>query len=287
LSSPDEVGSAIAGTLVRIGEGRPLVHGIVNQVVIAGVADAIRAIGAVPVMASDPEESAAMAAQANAIVANTGTPDPRRFDAMLAAGRVANQHAIPVVLDPAGMGSTSWRTDNIARLLREVRFSAIRGNRSEIAALVRKTVRNHGLQDPSASMVGPVRGIEATGSSDEALLIKVAAAARERTGAVVCISGQTDIVAGRQIKLCRNGHPLMGEVVGTGCILSAVIACFLAVEPDADQAVVQAVVTYGLAGEAAARNAPGPGTFRPALIDALAAIGRERTARGALLEVLP
>lgn len=248
-----------------------------NHVAIGPAADAIRAIGALPVMASDPLEAGDMAAQASAVVLNTGTPDPRRFDACLAAGRRANAAGVPVVLDPVGMGATPWRTSEIERLLAEVRFAAIRGNASEIHAIT---------TSPAAAGEGP-RGVEAAGTYTQQELQEIATAVRWRTGAVICISGAADVVAGQRVAIARNGHPLMGEVVGTGCMLSGVIAAFLAVERDAEQAVLQAVVAYGLAGESAARQAQGPGAFRVALIDCLAEIQRERTARGVRVEVLP
>ncbi|MDE3076418.1 MAG: hydroxyethylthiazole kinase, partial [Chloroflexota bacterium] len=246
-------GAEIKRTLEDIGRQRPLVHAIVNHVVIGAAADAIRAIGALPVMAAAPEEAGDMAAQASALVLNTGTPDRDRLQACLAAGRSANQHGVPIVLDPVGMGSTPWRSEGIRRLAAELRLAAIRGNRSEIAAL-------------AGSTGGAVRGVEATGEASLEELIGLARAARRVTGAVICISGETDVIAGEQLTLVRNGHPLMGEVVGTGCMLSAVVAAFVAVERRTERAVAQAVITFGLAGEAAARDAQGPGAFRVALI---------------------
>lgn len=266
-------GVQIERTLEEIGRQRPLVHAIVNHVTIGPAADAIRAIGALPVMAAAPEEAGDMAAQASALVLNTGTPDRERFKACLAAGRAANRQGVPVVLDPVGMGSTPWRSEAIRGLVNELRVAVVRGNRSEIAAL--------------AGSSATVRGVEATGEASLEELIALARLAREATGAVVCISGEIDVIAGEQVSLVRNGHPLMGEVVGTGCMLSAVIGAFTAVEGRTDQAVAEAVITFCLAGEAAAREAQGPGAFRVALIDSLASIRRERTARGVLMEVRP
>ena len=65
-----------------------------------------------------------------------------------------------------------------------------------------------------------------------------------------------------------NGHELMGTVTGTGCMSTALTGCFLAVGPPLDAAVA-ALVAFGVAGEDAAREARGPGSFHVALYDAL------------------
>jgi hydroxyethylthiazole kinase len=67
-----------------------------------------------------------------------------------------------------------------------------------------------------------------------------------------------------------NGHPLMATVSGTGCMATAVTGAFLAVKPNAAlEAAAEALVAFGVAGEDAAREAQGPGTFHAALYDAL------------------
>jgi hydroxyethylthiazole kinase len=67
-----------------------------------------------------------------------------------------------------------------------------------------------------------------------------------------------------------NGHELLATVSGTGCMSTAVTGAFLAVKPDAPlEAAAEALVAFGVAGEDAARDARGPGTFHAALYDAL------------------
>ena len=70
----------------------------------------------------------------------------------------------------------------------------------------------------------------------------------------------------------RNGHALMARITGSGCAASAIIGALCAVEPDAFVATVAGLVIFGVAGEMAAAEAPLPGTFQVALIDALDAI---------------
>ena len=82
-----------------------------------------------------------------------------------------------------------------------------------------------------------------------------------RTGAVDRIGAVT----------VENGHPLTAKVTGTGCLSGALIAAFLAVG-DARDAAVTAMAVTGVAAEQAGRHAHGPGSFEPALLDALFAL---------------
>ena len=54
---------------------------------------------------------------------------------------------------------------------------------------------------------------------------------------------------------------------------SAITGCFLAAKSDAPlEAAAEALAAFGVAGEDAAREAKGPGSFHVALYDALAAL---------------
>ena len=72
-----------------------------------------------------------------------------------------------------------------------------------------------------------------------------------------------------------NGHELLAAVTGTGCMSSAITGCFLAANDDAFEAAAEALVAFGVAGEDAARDAKGPGSFHVNLYDALAALDPE------------
>jgi hydroxyethylthiazole kinase len=62
---------------------------------------------------------------------------------------------------------------------------------------------------------------------------------------------------------------MMGKVVGTGCMAASVIASFAAVEKDYVKAAASALACFGIAGELAAKEAKGPGTFKEAFFDEL------------------
>ncbi|HVG44146.1 MAG TPA: hydroxyethylthiazole kinase, partial [Longimicrobium sp.] len=54
-----------------------------------------------------------------------------------------------------------------------------------------------------------------------------------------------------------------------GCSVTALVGAFLAVHDDPYFATAAALAALGVAGEMAARESPGPGTFRLKLLDAL------------------
>jgi hydroxyethylthiazole kinase len=245
-------------SLKRLRDAKPLVHQITNYVVMNETANATLALGALPVMAHAKEEVEEMTAIAGALVLNIGTLSPHWVDAMLLAGRVANDLGVPVVLDPVGAGATTYRTDTAKRILDEIKVTVLRGNAGEVATLV--------------GVDAEVRGVEsiATGG-DPADLAREAA---KQLGLVASVTGVVDHVSdGDTVMSIANGHPLMASITGTGCMSSALTGCFLAVNREAPlAAAAEALVAFGVAGEDAAQGAKGPGSFHVALYDALAAL---------------
>ena len=78
-------------TLAVIRERKPLVHNITNYVVMNETANAILALGALPVMAHAKDEVREMVGLAGALVLNIGTLSEDWIDAMLLAGTAANE----------------------------------------------------------------------------------------------------------------------------------------------------------------------------------------------------
>jgi hydroxyethylthiazole kinase len=245
-------------TLRDLRERKPLVHQITNYVVMNETANATLALGALPVMAHAREEVEEMVALAGALVLNIGTLSPHWVEAMLAAGKAANGPGIPVVLDPVGAGATRYRTDTAKRILDEVEVAVLRGNQGEIATLV--------------GVAAEVRGVESIGAGDEpAELARLAASS---LGVVASVTGVVDHVSdGERGLAVSNGHELLASVTGTGCMSSAITGCFLAAKRDDPlEAAAEALAAFGVAGEDAAQDAKGPGTFHVNLYDALAAL---------------
>ena len=76
-----------------------------------------------------------IAALAKAVILNTGTPDEAKFQAAAIAGKTANQLHIPVILDPVGIGASTWRLNHIHDLLSQVHPDILRVNLGEAKAL--------------------------------------------------------------------------------------------------------------------------------------------------------
>lgn len=119
----------------RVAETHLLVHCITNYVTVNDCANVLLAAGASPIMADDIAEVEDITSLCSALVINIGTLNERTVRSMVAAGRKANSLGRPVVFDPVGVGASALRNETAARLLREVRFSVIRGNMSEMKAL--------------------------------------------------------------------------------------------------------------------------------------------------------
>jgi hydroxyethylthiazole kinase len=245
-------------TLRELRERKPLVHQITNYVVMNETANATLALGALPVMAHAREEVEEMVALAGALVLNIGTLSPDWVDAMLLAGKAANEHGIPVVLDPVGTGATRYRTETARRILHDVKVGVLRGNQGEIATLV--------------GVEAEVRGVESIGAGSEPA--DLARTAARNLGLVAAVTGPVDHVSdGDRVLAVANGHELLAAVTGTGCMSSAITGCFLAAKPDEPlEAAAEALAAFGSAGEDAAVEAKGPGTFHAGLYDALAAL---------------
>jgi hydroxyethylthiazole kinase len=239
-------------TLRELRERKPLVHQITNYVVMNETANATLALGALPVMAHAPQEVEEMAAVAGALVLNIGTLSEHWIEAMLLAGKAAGG---PIVLDPVGAGATRYRTETAKQLLDELDVAVVRGNPAEIATL--------------AGREAEIRGVESIGAADSGA--ELASTASRMLGTVAAVTGATDYISdGERVIAVSNGHELLGTVSGTGCMSTAVTGAFLAAKPEEPlEAAAEALVAFGVAGEDAARDAKGPGTFHAALYDAL------------------
>ena len=161
---------------------------------------------------------------------------------------------IPVVLDVCGAGATKFRDDECFEILDKIRVSIIKGNSSEITRMAGESVRT--------------RGVDA--STVEKNLQEVTGALAKKRNCTVVITGKEDIVADeKRVILVKNGHPMMANIVGTGCMATSVIGTFAAVEKDSVAASVAGLVCYEVAAEIAARQAKGPGSFKEKLFDAV------------------
>ncbi len=257
---------------------RPLVHCITNYVTVNDCANAILAVGGSPVMADDPREVAEIVAIANALVVNIGTLNSRTIRSMRLACKEAARLGKPIVLDPVGAGASRLRTATAREFAERYPLAAIRGNASEIGALLGEKGRTRGVD-------AAVEDLPGTGGETASAAETAAKRLSRRTGAVVVSTGAVDTVAsGESVIRISNGHPAMASITGSGCMLTAIVGAFCGANPkDPFNSVAAAVALMGLAGEVAARDSTqsgarasavarariGTGSFRVKLIDAL------------------
>ena len=260
----------------------PLIHNITNMVTINDVANIELACGARPIMAMAPQEMDEVTGICDGLNLNIGTPSEERFEAMRIAARMAAKKNIPIVLDLVGVGVSRFRMDFVMSLLDEVHVDVIKGNLSEV-----KAVMEHGRCDG---------GVEVTDTEDESDAKALACRAALRYGSICVITGETDYVAElcdeadcydnneRSVMCITGGHPMMKRVTGTGCMLSGLICAFVAADCDDKYGAVTAALSCmksagGLAASDMAEHGretnscyfikPGNAAYRDRLIDAV------------------
>ena len=246
--------NVLSAAVAAVRTKSPLVHNITNYVVMNNTANALLAIGASPVMAHWVSEMEEMTAIAGSLVINIGTLDDKWIDGMLAAGKAAAKRGIPIVLDPVGAGATSQRTEAAMKIIDQCHPTIIRGNASEIMALVDASVKS--------------KGVDSNASSDDAL--ESAKRLASETGAVVVISGAVDYITdGTKVHTVEGGDPIMTAVTGMGCSASALTGAFASAVEDTMTAATATMAVMSLAGERAAAKARGNGSMQMHFLDEL------------------
>lgn len=247
--------TTIERSFAEVRTKNPLIHHITNTVTMNDCANITLAIGGSPVMADSPEEAAEMTNLAHALVINFGTLHRGSFEAMLHAGKKANEKEIPVVFDPVGVGATRLRTEKARIFLQKVKVNIIRGNVTEILALIHSNATTRGVDAGHTTI-------------DREQLAKSVA---KKFTSIVVVSGETDIVTdGEKVVLISNGTDLLKKVTGTGCMSTSLIANFAAVSAKLLDAAVAGISLMGIAGEKAKlslQQHEGLGAFKVKLFD--------------------
>lgn len=210
-------------SLRKINEKKPLVHCITNYVVANFTANGLLAIGASPVMADAIQEVAEMASKADALLLNIGTLNEQTIASMKAAGQSANEHHVPIVLDPVGAGATQFRNRTTQDLLQQLKVSLIRCNIGELAAIAGVSWHSKGVDSGSGKLD----------------VVQTSKTVAKNYNCMVIVTGETDVLTdGDQVALISGGHEKITKVTGSGCLLSALCAAMLAssTEPFTDLA---------------------------------------------------
>lgn len=251
--------------LENVRKNAPLIHNITNYVTVNDVANVILACGGSPIMADDINEVDDITTICGGLNINIGTLNERTIESMFKAGRTADSLDHPVLLDPVGAGASKLRTDTAVKLIKEIHFSVIRGNISEIKTLMNGCGNTQGVDAADTDKVT---------EDNLDYVIKMIKNYSKAVGSIIAITGSIDLIAdAERCYVIRNGRSEMGRITGTGCQLSGMMTAFITANKDNMLAAAAAAVgAMGLAGEIAWNNMqPGDGnsTYRNRIIDAI------------------
>lgn len=234
---------------------RPLIHCIANLVTANDCANVALAAGASPMMAEATEEMEEITAISDATVLNIGTPRAELFESCRMCGIAAGGR--PLVLDPVGVGASSWRLRETEALLSAFTPTILRVNLGEAQALLHQC--------------GGEQGVDFTGNVSTTVRLDCARALARAQNCAVLISGPEDIASdGERAYRITGGSMWMPRVTGTGCMLSVLCGVFNAVENDALLAAALAASYWKVCASQAEKcleSGQGTGTFRTALLD--------------------
>ncbi|MFN7024770.1 MAG: hydroxyethylthiazole kinase [Pseudorhizobium sp.] len=238
----------------------PLVQCITNDVAMSISANVLLAAGASPAMVSAEEEAGEFARIAGAVTINIGTLWAGGVAGMQEAATAARACGTPWVLDPVAHYATGFRRDAVRRLI-DLQPTIIRGNASEILALAGEKASGQGVDSGDSSV-----------SAQAAALFL----ARQHS-CVVAVTGEIDFVTdGNRSLAIEGGSPTMPKVTALGCALTCLVGAFAATAPEQPfEATASALALFAVCGEEVGIQAPGPGSFQPLFLDALAAISSD------------
>ena len=261
-------------------ETTPLVHCITNYVTVESCANALLAVGGSPIMSDEVEDVTEITSICNALVLNIGTLNKHTIAGMHAAGKRATELEHPIVLDPVGAGASMLRTQTACELLDTLAIKVIRGNMSEVKALVGGAGTTKGVDVDPGDII-----------TDETLPTAGAFArdVARKTGTVVAITGPIDVIAdSERVFALRNGSPFQGRITGCGCMLSALTGAYAARAGEHMlEAVVAAVAHMSIAGQIAEgrlTGLDGNGSFHTYLMDALSTLTPDELVERLLIE---
>ena len=249
----------------NVREKHPLVHNITNYVTVNDVANILLACGGSPIMADDSGEVEDITSICQGLNINIGTLNKNTIPSMFLAGKKANVLGHVVLLDPVGAGASGLRTKTANELVRDIKFTVIRGNISEIRTLMEGTGNTKGVDADLADAITEENLDETIGKLK---------AFSEATGSVIAVTGAIDLVAdSEKCYVIRNGKPEMGAITGTGCQLSGMMTAFLCANAEQPlEAAAAAVCAMGIAGEIGfehLKEGEGNSTYRNRIIDAI------------------
>ncbi|WP_113675127.1 hydroxyethylthiazole kinase [Vallitalea guaymasensis] len=237
---------------------KPLVHYITNYVTSNDVANMTLAFGGSPIMAEAIEEIEEITSMSNCLVINIGTVTSIKVQSIKKAIQVANDNNIPVILDPVGVAATSYRKEIVFDILDNYKIDVIKGNASEIKALLGLKTNSKGVDSEEID----VEDISVIGQ-------KVA----KTYNTIAAITGKIDTVCSdRYVAKINGGSKMLTSITGTGCMISPLIAVSLAKSHDAFLSSIYGISAMDQAADIVENNLKDQesvGTFKVKLFDSI------------------
>jgi len=221
----------------------PLVICITNDVVKNFTANGLVALGASPAMSEFKDDLEDLLKYAGGLLINIGTLTDD------------NWH-VPAVLDPVACGASAYRRHVVDDLLENYKISALRGNAGEIGSLVGMDIASKGVDSANVDNIG-----------------ELALLANKKYNIPIVVTGEVDAIAvDGEVITIHNGSAMMPKVIGTGCLLGAVVASFIGLDKDnVFKSLETSLLAYNIAGEFAEKRPNGhlPGTYKVEFINSL------------------
>lgn len=264
--------SRIPSLIAKITTQNPLSHNITNTVVQNISANIALALGASPIMSSSGVEAADLAKLNGSLLLNTGTITSESMHNYILALQAYNAVGGPVVYDPVGAGATAIRREAVKSMMSAGYFDVIKGNEGEILTVYKTPAFSNSEDQSSTSNSNQQKGVDSGPSTlshlEKGKIVKDLAI---RTKSVILMTGKIDYLSdGNRTFTISNGHEMLSNITGSGCVLGTMISCALAVErEDKLLAVLAAVLVFEIAAEIAMLQGEvkGPGSFWVKLVD--------------------
>lgn len=217
----------------------PLIHCITNHITIHDCANVILSTGAKPIMAEHKKEVAEITKMSKALCINLGNITDNRMESMLISGLVAKENKIPMIIDLVGIGCSSLRLDFSKELINQCSPNVIKGNMSELKALV-------GVSNATGIDVGAKDLVSEETVLYNADIIRQIA---KKFDTIVVATGVLDIISSKnETYIIKNGCYMLSKITGTGCMLNVLIGSFIS-QGRILEGCILGTLLMGIAGE--------------------------------------
>ena len=201
-------------------------------------------------MAEHPLEVEDITRTAGALMLNLGNITDARMESMRRSARVAMECGIPILLDLVGVTCSRIRMELARELIGFGQIQILKGNISELLAIAGQSFHGTGID------AGKEDAMTDENEEERRRIFRTLLVDQER-----CL-------------ILENGTTKLSGITGTGCMVGALTAAYLA-QKDPFTAAVLGTSVMGIAGELAERSSKGPGSFQIELLDAVAGMRQE------------